>query len=130
MEDGGGRVALAGDNVLLPARVSSPICMAVHELTTNATKYGALSSVDGRVAVAWHCEDRELTLTWTERGGPPVAQAAGRGFGMTLIKGVIEYELRGSVRVDFARQGLECRITIPLANSKDESDRRGDDPRA
>jgi two-component sensor histidine kinase len=120
MEDGGGRVALAGDEVLLPTRFSSPICMAIHELTTNAAKYGALSSVDGSVAVGWRCEDRELTLTWTERGGPSLESAAGKGYGMTLIRGVIEYELRGSVRVDLARQGLVCRLTVPLPVSQDE----------
>ena len=97
--------------------------MAIHELTTNAAKYGALSSVDGRVAVAWRCKDRELTLNWTERGGPPVSAAVGGGYGMTLIRGMIEYELCGSVCVDFAPQGLECRITVPLGSSKDEQRR-------
>jgi two-component sensor histidine kinase len=120
MENGRDRVAISGEKVLLPARASSPICMAIHELTTNATKYGALSSVDGRVAVDWRCEDSELTLTWTERGGPPVAQSTGRGFGMTLIKGMIEYELCGNVRMDFGPQGIECRFTVPLVRLKDE----------
>ncbi len=119
MEDGGDRVSLDGENVLVPAHASSPICMAIHELTTNATKYGALSSVDGRVAVDWRCDKRDLTLTWTERGGPPVQRVARRGYGMTLIRGVIEYELCGSVRMDFARQGLGCEIAVPFPSSND-----------
>ena len=93
--------------------------LALHELATNAAKYGALSTPAGAVRVTWRVETgrggaRHLHLRWAESGGPPVAEPMRRGFGSRLIAGSMRHELAGEVRFDFARSGLVCTITAPL----------------
>jgi PAS domain S-box-containing protein len=109
------RFAIAGPPVRLPPRMALSIAMALHELGTNAVKYGALSNAAGRVAVAWTIEaDARLHLTWTERGGPPVEAPESRGFGSRLIERNLARELAGSVSLGFAREGVTCVIDAPL----------------
>ncbi len=129
MVGNGRRVFIDGPDVLLPARAASPVCMALHELATNAAKYGALSVPSGRVDVRWSLADpdpdapdapRRVDLQWTESGGPPVAEPHRRGFGTELIEGGIAYELHGDVEITFHPRGFACRMTIPL---EDEPDR-------
>lgn len=129
MVGNGRRVFIDGPDVLLPARAASPVCMALHELATNAAKYGALSVPSGRVDIRWSLADpdpdapdapRRVELQWTESGGPPVAEPRRRGFGTELIEGGIAYELHGDVEIAFHPSGLACRMTIPL---EDEPDR-------
>lgn len=107
------RVQIEGAPFMLPAYASSPMCMALHELATNATKYGALSTPQGRVHVSWIEDEERLHLTWTESDGPPVAAPAHRGFGTSLIRGVAEYELGGAVAFDFRASGMVCRLSFP-----------------
>jgi PAS domain S-box-containing protein len=116
------RVTTRGEDLLLPARAGSPLCMALHELTTNAAKYGALSTPHGSLGVTWSCtDDHEVHLTWRESGGPRVERPDRHGFGISLIRGLIEYELGGRVELDFPPHGLECRMRVPLDPSPDVS---------
>jgi PAS domain S-box-containing protein len=116
-----GRVEIVGDDVSLPARAASPIAMAIHELATNAVKYGSLSVPHGRVRVEWSLhEDGEIgqphvLLRWSESGGPPVTEPPSPGFGTELIQGGIAYELHGEARIEFKPEGVCCTMTIPLA---------------
>ncbi len=126
LEPYGARVVAHGPEVTLPARAASPIAMALHELATNASKYGALSTHEGSVTVTWTIHEREpgepplLRLRWEESGGPPVVEPQRRGFGTELIEGGIAYELRGNVAITWRPEGLVCDMAIPL---EPESDR-------
>jgi two-component sensor histidine kinase len=93
--------------------------MVLHELVTNAAKYGALSSPNGRVSVAWErrangAAAAVLSLEWRERDGPPVRAAIRSGYGTDLIRDLIPHELGGTVDLAFAPDGACCRIEIPL----------------
>jgi two-component sensor histidine kinase len=89
--------------------------MAVHELTTNAVKYGALSTPSGRVDVSWSIDrtgaEPMLRLRWVESGGPPVKTPTRRGFGLRLLE---SHVLGDEVYVEFAPQGVRCTISIPV----------------
>jgi two-component system CheB/CheR fusion protein len=120
MYDGRTGVHLDGASVMLPARASSPVCMTLHELSTNAAKYGALSVPGGRIDLSWRAEDDEtLRITWIETGGPPADRARDDGFGTKLIRGAIEHEVRGRVEMEFRPEGLVCRIDVPLVDDQD-----------
>ena len=111
------RVVANGPAVRLPARHALAIGMVLHELTTNAAKYGALSVDSGRVDVAWTTrEDHEgsmLDVTWRETGGPVVHPPKRRGFGTRLVQGSAA-ELGGRADVEYAPEGLRMRLTMPL----------------
>jgi len=113
-----GNLILDGPDIRLSAHTATDLGMALYELATNAAKYGALSSVDGRVEVAWrtvgNSGDASLSLTWTERGGPPVAGPAKEGFGTAFLKRSIEYSLGGQTELDLSPEGLRCSIAFPL----------------
>ena len=117
-EDVSERVHLAGPEVELSADLAVPVGMAVHELTTNAAKYGALAVPEGRLEVAWDiCEaddGRALSLRWTERHGPPVEQPSRTGFGSKLIQRVLKHQCRAALRFDFDRDGLSFFMKLPL----------------
>jgi len=92
----------------------------LHELVTNAAKYGALSTGDGRVSVRWHPllngdADVRLRIEWQETGGPAVQASERSGYGMEVIRGLLPYELDGKVDLAFASEGLRCRFDIPLS---------------
>ena len=88
------------------------MALAIHELATNAAKYGALSNAEGHLDVTWSVTDGMLAFNWTERGGPPVTEPEVQGFGLNLLHGEIGYRLGGTVTVDFAREGLVVDIAI------------------
>jgi PAS domain S-box-containing protein len=115
---GKGRYHLDGaSEVRLAPRSIVALGMALHELTTNAAKHGALSREAGRLAVRWRIENepRQLVVEWEESGGPPVAGAPKRhGFGSRLLERGITAELGGSVTLDYAPKGLRARIAFPL----------------
>jgi two-component sensor histidine kinase len=100
----------AGPSVVLPAEATTPFALVLHELATNALKYGAWSG-DGRVEATWHLEDRALKFQWRELGGPAVAPPVRQGLGSALINGGLP---TANVVHDFLPEGLECRITLPL----------------
>lgn len=103
----------SGD-VRLHPKAAVALGMGIHELTTNAAKYGALSTPDGRVAVTWTVEDDILRLTWTERGGPPVTPPARRGFGARLLERGLAAELSGGVELTYDAAGLVCLMALPM----------------
>jgi len=108
------RFAFDGPDVPLPERSVTALGLVAHELATNAMKYGALSTPEGRVLVAWTVEDGRVALTWREVGGPPVTTPSRRGFGSRLIERAAPMELDGSATVEFAPDGVVCRIAFPL----------------
>lgn len=117
-DDAGDRVVLEGPAVELPSEAAVPIGMAVHELTTNAAKYGALSVNTGKVAVHWTSEAQpeglRLTLHWTESGGPLVSPPKRQGFGSRLLHRVLATQLNAKVEMDFRTTGLEVSIDTIL----------------
>jgi len=98
--------------------------MAVHELATNAGKYGSLSVPEGRVTVTWSTrlngQRPWLNLQWVESGGPAVEPPIRRGFGSRLIGEGVPYELDGEVTLAFLREGVTCTIDVPLAEETPE----------
>jgi two-component sensor histidine kinase len=118
-----GNVALSGDPIQVTPSIALMISMAVHELATNATKYGALSLPSGRVDVTWDTKANgaglRLRLCWTEQNGPPVEKPSQAGFGTRLLERGIQMELGGKTLFEFARAGVRCEIEIPLTNDED-----------
>jgi PAS domain S-box-containing protein len=104
-----------GPDVMLSAIETQALAMVIHELVTNAAKYGALSSPAGRVSVSWDLDDSEiLTIAWRECDGPPVAAPVHGSYGSSLIRDLIPHELDGAVDLTFPFEGACCKITIPL----------------
>ena len=108
------RVHLRGPPVTMPSNAVLMTGLVMHELATNAAKYGALSAPQGWIEISWRVERGRLYLTWDERGGPPVDPPVHRGFGSRLIERGLRHELGGSVALEFAHNGLHCAIDVPL----------------
>jgi PAS domain S-box-containing protein len=121
----GERIRVDGPSLRLLPGSSQALALAIHELATNAAKYGSLSSHSGSVAVAWRpiasqAGGTQLELTWVERGGPAIAEPPGRnGFGSTVIRSSIERQLGGTLDLDWASEGLTCRIVVPAEQLSD-----------
>lgn len=110
------RVSIEGEEIALPPAAAQSIAMALHELATNAAKYGALSSTLGRVRVAWTLsEDGRLLIRWSETGGPPVLKPSRRGLGTSMLARALEGPLKGETRLDWRPEGLVCELELPLA---------------
>jgi two-component system, chemotaxis family, CheB/CheR fusion protein len=113
-----GRVRLQGDEINLQPKQALALSMALHELATNAGKYGSLSVPTGKVTVTWATRSKDqrlwLYLQWTEAGGPIVEPPTRRGFGSRLIEEGVPYELDGEVTHEFPRSGVTCTIDVPL----------------
>jgi PAS domain S-box-containing protein len=109
---------IGGPDVTLTPIVTQAVAMALHELVTNAVKYGALSNPSGHVAVNWHQpvdeEASRVKIEWRESGGPPVVRPAKAGYGTSLIREMIPHELGGTVDLAFVTDGVCCRIEVPL----------------
>ena len=125
------RFDLSGLRLVLPARSVMAIALALHELATNAAKYGALSEPEGRISVSWavggagpEAGAPGFGLRWQERGGPRVVAPARRGFGSRLIEDVLAVELGGKVQLAYEPEGVVCIISAPL----DASWERGPPP--
>ncbi|MPR06888.1 sensor histidine kinase [Microvirga tunisiensis] len=130
-KQGDERVVLNGPNVRLPARYAINLGLVLHELVTNAAKYGALSTNAGHLDMNWTVvqnEDRpdQLRIHWTESGGPPVAPPKRQGFGSRLIRRSIEGELGGYMVLNFAEGGVSYDISVPLAHASKASDSKVD----
>lgn len=113
------RILIAGPEILLPPKAAEVMTLAVHELATNATKYGALSIGQGHIEIRWTVAAREdvdwLTFQWRESGVQVAAAAPRRtGFGAVLIEQRVPYELMGSGTLTFAPGGVQCEIAFPL----------------
>ena len=113
------RIAVSGPKLVLQPRAALALSMAFHELGTNALKYGALSRPEGRVDIRWSLDDGELTLSWVERGGPPVSTPLRTGFGSRLLTRALADDLQGDVELRFPTGGLECHIRAPLDESRE-----------
>jgi two-component sensor histidine kinase len=111
----GSRIAVQGPKLLLRGASAQAIGLALHELATNAGKYGALSTDTGRIDIRWECDSDSLTMSWTERDGPPVSVPEQRGFGTIVMKGMAERSLNGTVQLDYPKSGLIWRLTCPAA---------------
>jgi two-component sensor histidine kinase len=110
------RVRIDGPAVLLEPNTAQTIAISLHELATNAAKYGSLSAASGRVEIAWSLTtDARLRLRWVESGGPAVAPPTHSGFGTRIIENIIAGQLKGEVNFDWRDQGLACEIVLPLA---------------
>ena len=120
------RFNVTGPEVRVQARAAVAIAMAVHELCTNAVKYGALSNAVGKVSVEWQVtqsgDARRLRLRWREDGGPPVAPPKSRGFGTKMIERALAVELGGSARIEFLPEGVCCTVDASLPQLGDSAD--------
>ncbi|UYN97438.1 MAG: PAS domain-containing protein [Enhydrobacter sp.] len=115
------RVAFDGPSQRLAQRSAVALSMALHELGTNALKYGALSVESGKVTLDWSIESGTFLLTWRESGGPPVRARKRGGFGSQLIERALSAQLQGEARLDFRPDGLVCTIRCPLAILSEEA---------
>lgn len=109
--DTANRFRLDGPQVRLTAKQTQALAMAVHELATNAAKYGALSTDEGTVHVTWTFEEQDrshLQLVWREAGGPPVKTPTGHGFGTTMLTRVLAQEINGEISLEYNQDGLVC----------------------
>lgn len=116
---GSERFHLVGEETKLDPQQALSLSMVMHELATNAAKYGALSKPGGKVQVKWAIKDQLLNIAWRERGGLPVEERPGTGFGLNLVQGEIEYRLGGHVEVTFRRQGLSIDISFPVLRKEE-----------
>jgi PAS domain S-box-containing protein len=115
----GSNVTAEGPDVVLQAEAGQALAMVVHELITNAAKYGALSVQQGRVAVRWRLVPENgtgahLALDWQESGGPVVEPSARIGYGTSVIRDLVPYELGGAAELGFPPEGVRCRMQIPV----------------
>jgi PAS domain S-box-containing protein len=114
----GPRIIIRGQKLRLNAAAAQAIGLALHELATNASKYGALSTYTGRVDIRWEVTDDDtFTMDWTERDGPPVSPPQRRGFGTTVAEAMAESSVGGSVDLDYAPSGVTWRLTCPVAKA-------------
>jgi PAS domain S-box-containing protein len=112
----GGQIAIEGEDVMLKPEAVQNLGLALHELATNAHKYGSLSEPAGEVNISWQfCDDAsKLKLVWQERGGPKVTPPERSGFGRAMIENVVSKALEGDVRLSFPPKGVRCVIEIPV----------------
>lgn len=112
------RIKIRGESVQLPPRVALPFAMALHELSTNAAKYGSLSAEAGELKIVWDLirtdEGPQLSLKWKETGGPLTQKPTRKGFGSRLIERGLTRELGGAVTLDYRPTGLVCTFSFPL----------------
>jgi two-component sensor histidine kinase/PAS domain-containing protein len=108
------RWRLRGPAITVSPQAAAALNMAFHELATNAAKYGALSVSGGQVLVTWTPDPTELSLSWTESGGPPVSPPTRRGFGSQVVERSLVMEFGGRVSLLFPESGVQCLITVPL----------------
>jgi two-component sensor histidine kinase len=113
------RFSVDGVDLRFDAKSVLAVSMAVHELCTNAAKYGALSQPGGRVRIGWSVAGDRFRFSWEEMGGPRVAPPTRRGFGSTMIERVLKAQLEADVRSDFRVSGLVCTIDAPLARVRE-----------
>lgn len=112
------RVILAGPVLVLQPKTAITMTLAVHELATNAIKYGALSVPTGRVEIDWQADVKHLRLRWQERDGPAVQPPAKRGFGTAMVEKALARDFGGSAKIEFLPGGIVCLMEAPLSDSE------------
>jgi PAS domain S-box-containing protein len=120
---GHARISVSGPNLLLRPASAQAIALALHELVTNAAKYGALSTASGQIALRWRLEGDAMIVEWVESGGPPVSPPTAPGFGSTMIAANVESGLDGRLTLDWRPEGLRCTFVIPRSNLARSDDR-------
>lgn len=109
----GNRMSFAGPKIRVKAEAAQGLGMALHELATNAAKYGALSNATGVVTVQWSLKATDLTMEWREIGGPEVKPPTRKGFGQSVIGTLVESSTAGKVEIEYATSGFRWRLTVP-----------------
>jgi PAS domain S-box-containing protein len=122
--DAGEKIKTAGPEVSLQPVSAQTLTLALHELATNAAKYGALSSMSGRLGVNWELKPTTLELHWTEAGGPPTKAPKQSGFGTRIIVASIEGQLGGKATFDWREDGLHCVLAIPRGDRIEQPNSR------
>jgi PAS domain S-box-containing protein len=110
-------IRVDGPSITVDPSTAQALALALHELSTNAAKYGALSRPGGRIEVKWDEDKGFLTLVWTERGGPPASRPGAPGFGLKVIGRSVDAQLGGRVDFKWRKEGLTCTLTVPLTES-------------
>lgn len=118
----GEQIKLSGSEIQLQPATAQTVALALHELVTNSAKYGALSTLSGRLSVSWEEQDDLLEIMWIETGGPQVEKPITRGFGTRSVIASIESQLGGRAEFDWRPEGLICRLTVPLSQRRLSSD--------
>ena len=121
----GSRIGIRGPKLRFTAASAQAVGLALHELATNAGKYGALSTDNGHVYVSWGTVGDTFTMSWTEREGPPVSPPKRRGFGTIVMGAMAERSVDGTVELDYAHSGLTWRLTCPSGNALEPQGRPG-----
>lgn len=126
LDEDEGRIAMDGVEISLAPNEALSLGLAIHELATNAAKYGALSTAQGRVSVSWTLISPDVAeVLWEERNGPPVQPPTRRGFGIELIERIVAQELNSKVQLEFLPGGVRCRMRVPLRQPSDFNLRGG-----
>ena len=117
--DRNSRITAIGPSVIISPENAQALAIALHELATNAAKYGSLSCAAGRVNVSWYVFENALNLKWVETGGPAVTTPQTRGFGTKIITASLADPRRGAVAFDWRREGLVCELMLRMGRQKD-----------
>src|SRR4051812_9002704 len=120
---GAAKIEVSGPAISLEPATAQILALALHELATNAVKYGALSSPSGVVDVSWELDSGNLILQWIETGGPATKAPSSRGFGTKLITATCETQLRGKTNFGWLPQGLHCTLSVPISDKLAPPDR-------
>lgn len=112
-----GNITVDGPSVQVTPKQAMALSLALHELATNAAKYGALSRTAGRVEILWQAQKEQFVLHWRESGGPTVVPPTRRGFGSRLLKDGLSRDFDGEVRLDFPADGVRCCLTLARSES-------------
>jgi PAS domain S-box-containing protein len=123
-----GQIHFDGSEVQLQPTTAQTLALALHELVTNSAKYGSLSTLSGRLAITWDVKDDTLILAWVETGGPEVTKPASKGFGTRSVIASIETQLGGKADFDWRREGLICRLSVPLEAKRSPTTRSAETP--
>jgi two-component sensor histidine kinase len=110
----GDQISFRGSDIQLQPATAQTLALALHELVTNSAKYGALSTLSGRLSLHWAIQDDCLQIVWEEKDGPAVERPASRGFGTRSVIASIESQLGGQAEFDWRSEGLICRLSVPL----------------
>src|SRR5204863_8065088 len=110
----GDQISLGGTDIQLQPATAQTLALALHELVTHSAKYGALSTLSGRLSLNWETQEDVLRVVWEEKDGPVVERPVARGFGTRSVIASIESQLGGQAEFDWRSEGLVCRLSVPL----------------
>ena len=113
------RIRIAGPKIMLDPTTAQTLALALHELATNAAKYGALSRISGALETTWQVQPNAIAIDWRETGGPPALMPLKTGFGTRIITSSVERQLDGKVTFDWRPEGLSCALSIPHRSAID-----------